>query len=303
MRRKKNKNKKIDIYTALMLPLMTMFLLNIGLIATTWAWYTASISTGVNEIRAASTWSTANISSQSANTYKLSTAVGFEPIEVSLTDGELVSLTGGNAYIFSITNEGNSHSGYYCLLTFETNGGEVEEIYTENFGNQTTGSNDVTFIVCLYDDATVSLQTFWGNPPEDKQTVEEVVELFVPDSDVSSEETEIDEDKEVDENEELQQIIDSNESEKGEQQTSSSAGAEIPAETPTSRENTENAEEHTEMQASEESPFESVQSTENLTSETETTSTPATEELSEVQSDAEVDGEEREEQIEIKTEE
>ena len=37
MRRKKNKNKKIDIYTALMLPLMTMFLLNIGLVATTWA--------------------------------------------------------------------------------------------------------------------------------------------------------------------------------------------------------------------------------------------------------------------------
>ena len=50
MRRKKN--KKIDIYTALMLPLMTMFLLNIGLVATTWAWYTASISTGVNSITA-----------------------------------------------------------------------------------------------------------------------------------------------------------------------------------------------------------------------------------------------------------
>lgn len=51
MRRKK-KNKKLDIYTVLMLPLMTMFLLNIGLIATTWAWYTASVSTGVNTIKA-----------------------------------------------------------------------------------------------------------------------------------------------------------------------------------------------------------------------------------------------------------
>lgn len=52
MRRKKNKNKKIDIYTALMLPLMTMFLLNIGLVATTWAWYTASVSSGGNTITA-----------------------------------------------------------------------------------------------------------------------------------------------------------------------------------------------------------------------------------------------------------
>lgn len=51
MRRKK-KNEKIDIYTALMLPLMTLFLLNMGLVATTWAWYTASVSTGVNSITA-----------------------------------------------------------------------------------------------------------------------------------------------------------------------------------------------------------------------------------------------------------
>ena len=52
MLKKKNKNKKVDIYTALMLPLMTMFLLNIGLVATTWAWYTASVSSGVNTITA-----------------------------------------------------------------------------------------------------------------------------------------------------------------------------------------------------------------------------------------------------------
>lgn len=46
------RRKKKDIYRILMLPLMTMFLLNIGLVATTWAWYTASISTGVNSITA-----------------------------------------------------------------------------------------------------------------------------------------------------------------------------------------------------------------------------------------------------------
>ena len=51
MRRKK-KNEKLDIYRLLMLPLMTMFLLNVGLIATTWAWYTASVSSGVNTITA-----------------------------------------------------------------------------------------------------------------------------------------------------------------------------------------------------------------------------------------------------------
>lgn len=177
-----------DLIVALFMPVLTILLSMICLSVTTWAWFTASISTGVNEIKAASTWSTANISSQSARTYNLSTEVGFEPIEVSLTDGELVSLTGGNAYIFSITNEGNSHSGYYCLLTFETEGGKVEKIYTENFGSQTTDGNEVTFIACLYDDATVSLQTFWGNPPEDIQTVEEVVELFKPQVEETQEE-------------------------------------------------------------------------------------------------------------------
>ena len=191
MLKKKNKNKKIDIYTALMLPLMTMFLLNIGLIATTWAWYTASVSSGVNEIKAGATSSTANISIESANTYRLSA----EPEETVnqltnfvLFDGGSISLTGGNAYIFSITNEGTSHSGYYCLLAFKTDGGEVEKIYTENFGSQTTDGNEVTFIACLYDDATVSLQTFWGNPPEDIQTVEEVVELFKPQAEETQEE-------------------------------------------------------------------------------------------------------------------
>lgn len=51
MRRKK-KNEKLDTYRILMLPVMTMFLLNVGLIATTWAWYTASVSSGVNTITA-----------------------------------------------------------------------------------------------------------------------------------------------------------------------------------------------------------------------------------------------------------
>lgn len=50
--RRKRTDEKLDIYRALMLPLITMFLLNLGLIATTWAWYTASISTGVNTITA-----------------------------------------------------------------------------------------------------------------------------------------------------------------------------------------------------------------------------------------------------------
>ena len=269
-----------DLIVALFMPVLTILLSMICLSVTTWAWFTASISTGVNEIKAASTWSTANISSQSASTCNLSTEVGIEPIEVALTDGEFVFLVGnatGNAYKFSITNEGNSHSGYYCLLTFKTADGKVEEIYTANFGSQTIGSNETTFIACLYDDTTVSLQTFWGNPPEDKLTVEEFVELFVPESEESSEETKIDRENE---GTEPQKREDSDEPEIEVQQTSPSTGSEIPAETSTYGENSENAEEYTEMQASVGDSSEPDQSTENPTSETETTPTPETGETS-----------------------
>lgn len=81
MRRKK---KDIDIYRILMLPLMTMFLLNIGLIATTWAWYTASISTGVNSIKAG-----------------VDVSVSVSP-EASVNNG-IYSLQSGNEYTFTFT--------------------------------------------------------------------------------------------------------------------------------------------------------------------------------------------------------
>lgn len=94
MRRKK---KDIDIYRILMLPLMTMFLLNIGLIATTWAWYTASISTGVNSIKAG-----------------VDVSVSVSP-EASVNNG-IYSLQSGNEYTFTFTL-GNAANGYYALIT------------------------------------------------------------------------------------------------------------------------------------------------------------------------------------------
>lgn len=46
------KRVKLEIYTALMLSFVIVFLLNIALFTTTWAWFLSSISTGVNTITA-----------------------------------------------------------------------------------------------------------------------------------------------------------------------------------------------------------------------------------------------------------
>ena len=100
MLKKKNKNKKINIYTALMLPLMSMFLLNIGLVATTWAWYTASISSGVNEIKAG-----VDVSVEVYENNK--------PIEVQ---NNSCSLKAKNQYTFKFTH-GSAANGYYALIT------------------------------------------------------------------------------------------------------------------------------------------------------------------------------------------
>ena len=97
MRRKK---KDTDIYRILMLPLMTMFLLNIGLVATTWAWYTASVSSGVNTIKAGA---------QVTVTVKDSTG---SPI--SNTDGKYV-LEGNEKYTVTC-KAGSAETGYVVLM-------------------------------------------------------------------------------------------------------------------------------------------------------------------------------------------
>lgn len=102
MLKKKNKNKKIDIYTALMLPLMTMFLLNIGLVATTWAWYTASISSGVNTIKAGA---------------QVTVTVKNGEQDVPETDGKY-ELLGNTTYMVEL-NAGNAEIGYVVLMDIE----------------------------------------------------------------------------------------------------------------------------------------------------------------------------------------
>ena len=100
MRRKK---KDTDIYRILMLPLMTMFLLNIGLVATTWAWYTASVSSGVNTIKAGA---------QVTVTVKDSTG---SPI--SNTDGKYV-LEGNEKYTVTC-KAGSAETGYVVLMDID----------------------------------------------------------------------------------------------------------------------------------------------------------------------------------------
>lgn len=102
MRRKQNKDKKIDIYRILMLPLMTMFLLNIGLVATTWAWYTANVSSGVSTIKAGV--------DVSVEVFKEDSEI---PVEVQ---NKSISLEANSSYTFRF-KPGSSANGYYALIT------------------------------------------------------------------------------------------------------------------------------------------------------------------------------------------
>ena len=100
--RRKRTDEKLDIYRALMLPLMTMFLLNIGLIATTWAWYTASITSGVSTITAEPK---VNIAINK---------VGSASFETPDANGNYV-LYAGSTYNVKMT-AGNAQTGYLVLM-------------------------------------------------------------------------------------------------------------------------------------------------------------------------------------------
>lgn len=92
-----------DINIKLMVPLLSILVCTICLCATTWAWYTASVSTGVNSIVAG-----ANVSE---------TVSCGESCNVSKTDGVYILEPGD--YILSFTEIGKAEYGYYALIDLE----------------------------------------------------------------------------------------------------------------------------------------------------------------------------------------
>lgn len=169
---RKKKNEKLDIYTVLMLPLMTIFLLNIGLIATTWAWYTASVSTGVNEIKAGVDVSVQVFEEGSTN-----------PIEVQ---NNSINLEAGKEYTFTFT-PGSSANGYYALITVSNPTVATNPItnlfMTTAYADEPTSSyavdlspnqNDASITMCLLQKKDVSISYIWkpSNPkPSENNTI------------------------------------------------------------------------------------------------------------------------------------
>lgn len=159
MRRKK---KDTDIYRIWMLPLITMFLLNVGLVATTWAWYTASVSSGVNEIKARATESTVSIypqpSASSSGVTNVSATSGIEAIQKG-TDG-IYTLESDTTYLVELTNDGSSASGYHCVFTImNTSGNEIGRFYTPNF----KPSFNFSISQQAGEAVKIKVETLWGS--------------------------------------------------------------------------------------------------------------------------------------------
>ncbi len=93
-----------DINIKLMVPLLSMLVCTICLCATTWAWYTASVFTGVNSIVAG-----ANV--------KETVTYGENCTEciLSSTDG-MYLLEPNKTYVVTFKPEGNVAKGYYALI-------------------------------------------------------------------------------------------------------------------------------------------------------------------------------------------
>lgn len=93
-----------DFSIKLMVPLLSILVCTICLCATTWAWYTASVSTGVTSIKA------------KANVTESVSCVG-ECNYSKIDDGEYVLEPG--EYKLSFTNTGDAEYGYYALIDLE----------------------------------------------------------------------------------------------------------------------------------------------------------------------------------------
>lgn len=174
-----------ELMTRLFIPVTTILVSLVCFTLTTWAWYTASVSTGVNSITAATTFTNVSATSDPpVNTYNMSeedNQTEFTPINVEIIEGQSQLLPGNQTYLFRLQNDGDSKSGYYCVLTFTaTDNSEVKEYHTQNFGTQTETGNELIFIVTLNKESYITCHTNWGNPPENTEIIryEDNIEVF-----------------------------------------------------------------------------------------------------------------------------
>lgn len=163
-----------DFNIKLIVPLLTILVCTICLCATTWAWYTASVSTGVNSIKAGSHESTVEI------TYPANALSNEETISAQAVNNEAVlSINQDGYYEFDsnveykvkISNDGESTFGYHCMITVICNLSDDTQtsavLYTGNF----TKEPGITFTLNPSINCKIKIDTMWGNPPSEANAI------------------------------------------------------------------------------------------------------------------------------------
>lgn len=156
-----------DFSIKLMVPLLTILVCTICLCATTWAWYTASVSTGVNSIKAGVNDSDIQITyiENTVSNEEASIAATSEPLVVNLVDG-YYNLANHIEYTVSIKNSGESTSGYHCMITVIYTPLDGEQITAVLYTDKFTKDAGIEFKLRPLIDCKIKIDTLWSNPPE-----------------------------------------------------------------------------------------------------------------------------------------
>lgn len=180
---KRSNNAHIDdINIRLMVPLITIVLCTACLCATTWAWYTANITSGTSTITAGATPSTITITPP-ANTLTTDEEAGISVLadtEPLSPDGDgYYKLEKGTQYKVEISNDGTSDSGYHCLFTVkDIDDNLIGIFYTDKF------SRDYTYNFMITpgfenEVIKVKVDTMWGATPDNVKIVSENTDVVL----------------------------------------------------------------------------------------------------------------------------
>ena len=139
-----NSNKHIhdedyDFSIKLMVPLLSILVCTICLCATTWAWYTASVSTGVNSIKAGV-----------GATYSIG--------ETTYSEKETFTIVSNDSLVINFTGYGSAN-GYYALLDINdvTNTGFLPDALIDLFATRIYADNSIKKAVYFSDDAQIEI--------------------------------------------------------------------------------------------------------------------------------------------------
>ena len=127
-----------SIYRILAPSIISIFICAVCLCGASWAWFTASASTGTTAIQAAS--------------YTVNVAAENESVKIATEGGiSTVTFTGAGRYAITLTPSGTASAGY-CKINFAN----VDD-YTEQLS-----SGSLRFTVCADADSKLTITPQWG---------------------------------------------------------------------------------------------------------------------------------------------